>query len=470
MGAMLTPPSTPALFPVFLRLEGKPVLVVGGGPVAASKLQRLVEAGADITVVAPDMCAGVLAAPVRRIQREFRAADLDGQWYVVAAAPPDVNRVVAAEAAPRHIFVNAVDDPANASAYLGSLLTRSGVLVSISTYGRAPALAGLLREGLDALIPADLDRWFDEADRMRAQWRGTGVPMEARRPQLLEALNALYARLPPAPDGADAQGGAAASRSTPTGGLVSLVGAGPGAADLLTVRAVERLRDAQLVLSDGLVPPDLLRLAPHAQHVAVPRRPGAARVAQPEVVRLMIDGARRGLRVVRLKAGDPFVFGRGGEEALALGEAHVPYEIVPGLSTAIAAPGLAGIPVTHRSVSSAVVVVSGHLEEAYAPVLDTLRPGAATLVVLMGFAARAPLAWFLLRQGWALDTPVAVVARASQPDERVSTTTLAELGTYSDGAADDDPRVIVIGEVVAVGERIAALARAPLAHALAKET
>lgn len=191
---MPTPPVLPSLFPVFLRLEGKSVLVVGAGPVAASKLERLIEAKAHVTVVAPDMCAAVLAAPVRRIQREFQPSDLDGQWYVVAAAPPDVNRAVAAEAESRQLFVNAVDDPSNASAFLGSLLKRPSVLVSISTYGRAPALAGLLREGLDALIPADLDRWLVEADRMRVQWRGTGVPMEARRPQLLDALNALHAR------------------------------------------------------------------------------------------------------------------------------------------------------------------------------------------------------------------------------------------------------------------------------------
>lgn len=206
---MLTPPVPPALFPVFLRLEGKPVLVVGAGPVAASKLDRLIEAKADVTVVAPEMCEAVLAAPVRRIQREFRPSDLDGQWYVVAAAPPGVNRAVAAEAEPRQLFVNAVDDPSNATAFLGSLLTRSSVLVSISTYGRAPALAGLLREGLDALIPADLESWLDEADRLRVQWRSTGVPMEARRPQLLDALNALHARAQQEPHALVAQDGPA---------------------------------------------------------------------------------------------------------------------------------------------------------------------------------------------------------------------------------------------------------------------
>lgn len=459
------------------------MLVVGAGPVAASKLARLLNAGADVTVVAPQMCQAILDAPVRRIHREFQPSDLDGQWYVVAAAPPDVNRTVAAAAESQRLFVNAVDDPANASAYLGSLLERSGALVSISTYGRAPALAGLLREGLDALIPLDLDVWLDEADRMRALWRAGGVPMEARRSQLLTALNALNSAPMPAtpeplvhgvrpPEAVERVATVAASTqaSDPSRGRVSLVGAGPGDPELLTRRGLDRLRDADVVFYDGLVPAELLALAPRARHVAVPRRPGAERVLQPEVVRLMIESARQGLRVVRLKAGDPFVFGRGGEEALALAEADVPFEVVPGISTAFAAPALAGIPVTHRGLSSAVVVVSGHLEEAFAPALNALPPGGATIVVLMGYAARLPLARFLLQRGWSLSTPVAVIARASQPDERVTQTTLVDLASHEDGGADDDPRVIVIGDVVAVGERLAAGAREPLALALAKET
>ena len=180
------------LFPIFLKLAGRPVLVVGGGPVAAGKIEGLRAAGADVTVVAPEVSAPIRQSGVRVVERGVEAADLDGQWLVVAAATPQVNRRVAEYADERCLFVNAVDDPANASAYLGGVLRRDGVAIAISTNGRAPALAGLLREGLDAMLPKDLDEWFARADALKRVWRSTGVPMEERRPQLLEALIKLY--------------------------------------------------------------------------------------------------------------------------------------------------------------------------------------------------------------------------------------------------------------------------------------
>ena len=182
------------LFPVFLKLAGRPVLVVGGGPVAASKIAALRQAGADITVVAPRVHPDIAGARVRIARRRFRAADLDGAWLVVAAATPVVNRAVARAAERRQVFVNAVDDPANASVYLGGVLRRDGVTIAVSTDGHAPALAGLLREGLDRLLPADLDRWMRRARSLKRQQRRRGVPMAARRPQLLDALARLYAR------------------------------------------------------------------------------------------------------------------------------------------------------------------------------------------------------------------------------------------------------------------------------------
>ena len=201
------------LYPAFLKLDGRPVVVVGAGPVAASKLHGLLDAGADVTVVAPEWVEEAAAADVTRVERAFRPSDLDGAWLAVAAATPEVNRAVAEAAAMRCIFVNAVDDPPNASLYLGGVVRRAGVTFAISTDGRAPALAGLLREGLDAVLPAaELERWLSEAVRLRARWRAEGVPMEARRPALLEALVRLYAAGPVA--GGDPQrpaAGAAAS-------------------------------------------------------------------------------------------------------------------------------------------------------------------------------------------------------------------------------------------------------------------
>ena len=177
------------LFPVFLKLSGRRVLVVGAGAVAGGKIRALVDAGAVVEVVAPDVAATVEALGVHVHRREFHPDDLNGVWMVIAAAPPEVNRAVAAEAERRRVFVNAVDDPDNATVYLGGVVRRAGVTFAISTDGRAPAIAGLLREGLDAVLPeADLAAWMKEADRLRRRWRAEGTPMESRRPELLEAL------------------------------------------------------------------------------------------------------------------------------------------------------------------------------------------------------------------------------------------------------------------------------------------
>ena len=183
-----------SVFPVFLKLEGRRVVVVGGGPVAAGKLRSLLEAEAAVTVVAPDIVDAIASAPVEIVRRAFRPDDLDGAWYVVAAAPPDVNRAVAAAAHERGIFVNAVDDLENASAYAGAVLRRAGITIALSTDGEAPALAGLLREALETVLPEDLELWMTCARDARKRWLAEGVPMSERRPLLLEALLSLYDR------------------------------------------------------------------------------------------------------------------------------------------------------------------------------------------------------------------------------------------------------------------------------------
>jgi uroporphyrin-III C-methyltransferase/precorrin-2 dehydrogenase/sirohydrochlorin ferrochelatase len=182
------------LFPVFLKLAGRSVLVVGGGTVATTKVDALRRAGARVTVVAPQVLRAIVASKAQIVRRKFRVSDLAGHWLVVSAATPAVNRQVARAAEKRRIFVNAVDDPPNASAYLGGVLRRAGVTVAVSTDGHAPAIAGLLREGLDAMLPDDLDRWMATAKRERRKWKAGAVPMAERRPQLLDALNRIYGR------------------------------------------------------------------------------------------------------------------------------------------------------------------------------------------------------------------------------------------------------------------------------------
>jgi uroporphyrin-III C-methyltransferase/precorrin-2 dehydrogenase/sirohydrochlorin ferrochelatase len=486
-------PATPALFPAFLRLTGKRVLVVGAGPVAASKLKALLDAEADVTVVAPLVHADIEALPVTIHRRPFEIADLDGVWYVVAAAPPEVNRAVSAAAAARHLFVNAVDDPPNASVYLGAVVKRDSVILAISTSGRAPALAGLLREGLERLLPADLDAWLRVADDERLRWKAAGIPMEARRPELLRALNAIYVgrahhegQVEPAAEAALFADTTPEAKATTTPGpkptttpeanatttpesvaaarrgLVSLVGAGPGDPELLTARAHTRLAEADVVLYDALVSPAVLALAAHARCLSVGKRHGRHSVSQDTINRLLVRGVRRNQRLVRLKAGDPYVFGRGGEEALALAAAGLPFEVVPGVSSAIAAPALAGIPVTHRGMASGVLVVSGHAESSYAPAVDSLAPTGTTLVVLMGVNTRAQIAGRLIARGWSDATPVALLFAASTPDAHTWIGTLGDLVAGAPLQLPESPGTLVVGDVVSLAATLAPAASGAL--------
>ena len=242
-------------------------------------------------------------------------------------------------------------------------------------------------------------------------------------------------------------------------GRVSLVGAGPGDPELWTLRAVRHLQEADLVLYDSLVDVRALRRFTKAQCFCVGKRAGRESVRQETIHRLMIRAARGGKCVVRLKGGDPFVFGRGAEEALALAMAGIPFEVVPGVSTAIAAPELAGIPVTHRGVASGFLVLSGHAPDAFGEGLAAVQPKAVSLVVLMGLTGRRQLAATLISRGWRTDTPAAIVCGASTPDQWIWTGALAQLGETDlpQGIAG----VMVIGEVVRVREALTTASAAP---------
>lgn len=231
-------------------------------------------------------------------------------------------------------------------------------------------------------------------------------------------------------------------------GFVSLVGAGPGDPGLLTRKGARCLAEAELVVHDALIHPGTLALATTARRIFVGKRAGRPSVRQGFINALLVRAARRGQRVVRLKGGDPFVFGRGGEEAVALAEAGVPFEVVPGVSSAIAAAGLASIPVTHRGLATSFVVVSGHAEAAFRPVLERLAPNSTTVVVMMGLGHIEQLASLLVARGWNASTPAAVLLNASMDGSDVRILTLGDLARGHDPGAGGDPGTIVIGEVV----------------------
>jgi len=247
--------------------------------------------------------------------------------------------------------------------------------------------------------------------------------------------------------------------STKAAGRVSLVGAGPGDFELWTIRALKRVEEADLVLYDALVDADALRRVTHAQCFCVGKRAGRASVKQETINRLMIRAAREGKRVVRLKGGDPFVFGRGGEETLALAHAGIPVEVVPGVTAAVSAPELAGIPVTHRGMASGFLVLTGQTGEGLNQALASVRPSGLTVVVMMGLAARDEMAHQFIGHGWSPETRAAIVCGASTSEEWVWTGPLAGLSEASppDGVAG----VLVIGEVVSIGEALAAARAVP---------
>ena len=233
-------------------------------------------------------------------------------------------------------------------------------------------------------------------------------------------------------------------------GHVSIVGAGPGDPELLTRKAVARLRTADLVLYDALVDPRVLGFAKNAHRFFVGKRAGRHAMSQPAIHALMIRAARKGKRVVRLKGGDPFVFGRGGEEALALRAAGIPFDVVPGITSAVAAPALAGIPVTHRGLASAFLVVSGHDEAAFASAVGQLQPNGVTLIVLMGVGRSAAIACHLVDCGWARGTPAAVIVDASTPRQQAWYGRLDALAQDAVAIESDGPGTLVIGDVAAL--------------------
>lgn len=246
-------------------------------------------------------------------------------------------------------------------------------------------------------------------------------------------------------------------------GLVSLVGAGPGDPDLLTVKAARRIADADVIFHDALISPAVLALARRGWKVPVGKRAGDRTVSQDDIHRRLIRTARAGRRVVRLKCGDPFVLGRGGEEALALAGAGVSFEVVPGISSAIAAPALAHIPVTHRGLSSGFVVVSGHAEATWRPILDALPPSSVTVVVLMGLSSRAKIAAALLARGWPATTPAATLFAASTPQARQWLGSLGELAREPEAPAGSDlAGTVCIGAVVGIAAELARLEASPV--------
>ena len=417
-----------SLLPIFLALEGRSGLLVGAGSVALDKIGSLLKTGIRLRVVAPQAHEEIrrLAAEGRLewTARAFEADDLKGSFLVIAATnSPAVNAEVYRQARARNILANSVDDIPNCDFFFGSVVSRGRLQVAISTSGESPALAQRLRREIDQQLPSDLGPWLTELGALRREVLATHPSGEARKLLLHELAQRQICASPLCATRRLAQ-----SESAPARGTVFLVGAGPGDPDLLTVRAVHVLGEADVVLHDDLVPPPVLALARDgAEIVNVGKRCGSKSWTQEQIQALMIVHARAGRRVVRLKSGDPLVFGRAAEEISALREAEVPFAIVPGITAAFAAAAAVGCSLTSRNAASSVLFSTGHHAASHDNAAIPEMENATRVVYMPGRDLRL-LALEWLEEGLPADFPCALISHAGQPAQQVRFTTLSQLG------------------------------------------
>lgn len=444
--------------PLFFDLRGRPILMVGGDAVATRRIDLLLRAGAAVRVVAeavtPEIEALANAGRIQLELRSFATSDVAGCVAVFGAGAETTAAQVAAAGRAANVPVNIVDRPDLSTFIMPAIVDRDPVIVAVSSGGTAPVLARRVRARIEALLPARLGALARFARRFRAAARDV-LASTAQRRRFWERVFES-----PVADAVLAGNEAAAQTqmvrllnhtARPEAGVVYLVGAGPGDPDLLTVRAVQLMQQADVVLYDELIGPEILdRVRRDADRVYVGKSKGRHSLSQDELNALMLREARAGRRVLRLKGGDPFVFGRGGEEADFLRRHGIEVVAVPGITAAVGALAAAGIPLTHRDHASGVTFLTGHTRPGD-PEIDwaALARGDRTLVVYMGLSNAGDIADRLRAAGLAAHTPVAVVQNGTRPDQRVSTGTLDELGTLATAHVGQGPALLVIGGVAA---------------------
>jgi uroporphyrin-III C-methyltransferase / precorrin-2 dehydrogenase / sirohydrochlorin ferrochelatase len=448
------------LYPLSVDLQGKPVLVVGGGPIAARKLSELIRCGAEVTVVAPNFCAAVarLESTLRLLPRAFEPGDELG-CYLVFACTNDaaVNQTIASRCHDSQILCNVADDASKASFHVPGVLRHGDVTVTVSTGGVAPGLTRHLKRRLSeslgeetALLATVLGRFRQKLkSEFKADQAFTILENLPYR-QLLEDIKSLGVKsVETYLEGLETGPSSPLSLPLPVQS-VTLVGAGPGNPGLLTLLAAEALRRAEVIIHDRLIPEATLHLAP-ADCLLIPagKRGHFESARQDEIQAKLVAMALQGKRVVRLKGGDPFVFGRGWEEVLAL-EAHgIPWTVIPGVSSTTAAPTWAGIPLTHRGLARSYAVMSGM---AYSET-NTEIPHADTIVLVMGLHRLAEIVPAFISQGWDASTPVAAIQGATLADQRVCLSILSAIQHETTRLGFDSPTLLIIGKVVGLAKR-----------------
>lgn len=448
--------------PLFAAVKDRPVLVIGGGEIAARKIAFLRRAGAHVQVVAqrlePQLQQLADAQSLHWLATEFDESQLDAVFLVIAATNDSaLNRRVFDAANARHRLVNVVDDQPLCSFIFPSIVDRSPLLVAISSGGNAPVLARLLREKIEALLPGNLGRMAEVAGRWRTRIKAFRRTTDERRRFWETAFRGRFASLMAAGDEPAAEKALEAELAQPGsgGGEIILVGAGPGDAGLLTLRGLQVIQQADVVFYDHLVSDAVLELVRRdAEKICVGKRAGSHAVAQHDTNRMLVDAAREGKTVVRLKGGDPFIFGRGGEELQAAAVAGIPFQVVPGVTAASGATAYAGIPLTHRDFAQSVTFVTGHYKADSAPFdWSQLAQSRQTLAIYMGTMKAAEISEQLITHGRDKTTPVAVISRGTRVDQHVATGTLEQLEELAKAAPM--PALLVVGEVVGLHRELA---------------
>ena len=458
-------------FPAFFDLNGQKVLIVGGGEVALRKISLLERTGASIIVVAPKIAPQIRARAeaglLTLVVREFAVEDLDGaRLVIVATSRRAVNRWIAKLSESRNIPVNVVDDREASRFIVPAIIDRDPVMVAISTGGTSPVLARRLRERLEAMIPKRIGELASWLRALRASTRRKLRDTDERRRFFEAIVDGPAARRFIEGDGRGAlriaqQLLATSSTAPPAGGEVTLVGAGPGDPELLTLKALRALQDADVILHDRLVPAAILDLARRdAARICVGKAAGNIGSTQEEINALLIEHANRGRRVVRLKGGDPFIFGRGGEELQALAAAQIHFSVIPGITAATGCAAYAGIPLTHRDHAHSVTFVTGHTQDhgnepGQEPDWRALAQPGTTAVFYMGLARLDHIVAKLLEHGAPPALRAGIIAQGTTPDQRVITATLAAIASASAAANLESPALLVVGDVVALHTTLA---------------
>ncbi len=451
--------------PIFLDLRGRKGLVVGGGDAAARKAALMLNAGAWVHVVAPALSGAFLELAggdrLIHLAAPFHEAHLEGMDVVFAASEDaELDRSVHDAARARHVPVNVVDKPAVCSFIMPSIIDRSPVMVAVSSGGEAPVLSRLLRARLETLIPAGYGRLAALAGRFKQAVRSKFGTTEQRRKFWEKAFLSPISEMVFAGREQEAEASLAAMIANegngPATGEVYLVGAGPGNPDLLTFRALRLMQQADVVVYDRLVSPPILDMCRRdADRMYVGKERDKHAVPQDEINMVLVRLAREGKRVLRLKGGDPFIFGRGGEEIETLREHGVPFQVVPAVTAAAGVAAYAGIPLTHRDHAQALVLVTGHLKDGTMDLdWDMLCRPAQTIVIYMGLKGLVTLCEQMKLHGMPGDTPAAIVQQGTTPNQKTVTGTLDTLPALAAQAELKPPTLIIVGSVVSLHAKL----------------